>query len=1281
MAALLCLLFGSTAASAPSQRQEVVPDTGAQNWLEEELANFRKYPFLERAERLIGTGHSVEAANELERVLAVDPEDVDVRLRLVILFLGPLDDPQSAAEHATKLIEIGREPGLGHHYRALAKLRLGAAESAADDWRRALDAEELDKDRQRYIRRQLADIAIQRGDFAAVPPLFEEHDADQVFEDRLRLIRAYINLGRSQEALQMLMLAAFGEHSVPPEAWRTIAQFQLDLGQPALAAVTMNRGLSKVESVAIRRELASALGHLHMARSELEQATQAFAMAAREGDPEPELYLAWAQALTESGLVAQALEVVETVEQTSPYGRRLHAQLLGELGRPEDAAQIMKRLLEAPSLQEDRGAVALEVAELHAKAGDLAAQLTALQQAVALSPNHAPALRALAERLIGEGQLQAASDTLRALVAVEDQADNRLRLVDVLIAANARQSALDELPLLAERMPPDHPERLRVLRQWADLAEAEQAWIAAAQAWEALFLAEESSSPRYLLQAVRSARLGGQPVRARQLIVKLDIARLEPEVRALFLDERAQIALSEGETLAAAQWQQDAVHLHASAERHFIMAEIWKALGEPDKARKALQEAIILAPNNAEYHASLGYLSLESGDPELAAEHFGIAVANEGALADLRLEQVQALRRAGKIEQALDLLESTANLPVYGTRLKGQLLRELGRVEAAEQVLAQLLDEPGQVDEPGAIALEIADMHAQAGDSAAQLAALERAAQLAPNYPPALHALAERQVGSGDLVSAAKTQKHLLALRGDTETHVRLVDILVAANDHAAALSEMHQLVGSLLPKHPDLPMVLRKWAKLAEAHGLWATAAQAWEMLYNAEGTRPGALMLNAGRAARLAGQHERASQMLAQIKEHALALDQRALLYEELARLASLDGDLRQAAEAQRRSVLTKPTADRHYALGQYLLKLGEQLDARNEFEQAVLLAPENAEFRASLGYVYLGSGDDSLAADHFEAALAGDVQRLPLYEELGHVYRRLGQDEAAASAFRRRIDLAQTEQPDTERDDAKGSAGTDERGYAWRREVQQLEDRLKINTGLFVRRMNGNDASDPDGSVGLAGFRSQAGLDIAYRLDNVSDGRHVEVFGRSIWTFEDDTLSTEGSRTQGGVGLRAKPFAPLNFLISGERLVALGREARNDWMIRASASFDRGTAYAPSETYRHYRSVYLDAALVVEDRAEFLVGEWREGVAAHIRQGLNLTPYAIAGASYTEDIETEKRYEIGVGTALRGWFGGNAYRTHSSQLELALEYRAVVGGNTNENSGFVLRLHNGF
>lgn len=1314
--------MGTVAEITTGNDREASTYEGSQSWLEQEFKTFRKFPFMERAERLIGSGQSEKAAKELTRVLALDPNDADARLRLVVLLLGPLDEPQSAAEHASKLIEQGREPGLGYHYRALASVRQGDADSAAVDWRRALASQGLSEDLRHYIRRQLADLAIERGDFAAVPALLEYDAAEQAFEDRLRLAQAYIKLDRRDEATRLLMLT----DAVPPEGWLSLAQFLVEMGQPTLAAVTINRGLDSVESPSIRQTLATTLGYLHMQQGEPERSVQAFALAAQEGEPDSDLYLAWAQALMHSRLTAQALEVIETVEQTSAYGRRLHAHLLAEQGRPDDAARVLKLLLDDPSQQQDPGAIRLEIAELYAQAGDIDAQMTALEHAVSESPKHSPALRALAERQIGAGRLPAASDTLRALVAVEDKPEIRLRLINVLVASREHQAALSELRLLVEKLPSNHPERVGVLRQWASLAEAEQEWVDASRAWEGLFLADNSRSAEHLLRAARAARLGHQPILARQLLVKLDGIAQDSNTRSLLLEEHAQLALMEGDQLTAAQWLQKAINAQPTGARYYHLSQVWKTLRKTDHERRALEQAVKLAPGNAEYQASLGYAHLKAGDDQRAAHYFEAALTidpnrlslyeelgyvyrrlgwddaeaamfgelisrqaggerpSEG-LTRYKLEQVHALRRAGRLEQALEMLESSSDLTLYGTQLKAQLLKESGRFDDAVVVLTGLLDDPSKLEEPGAIALEIAEIRALEGDTAAQIVALERAVLLAPDYPPALYALVERQVGAGDLLAAANTQRRLIALENGTDARARLVDILLVADDQAAALVELRQLVETLLPDHPDLPRVLQQWENVAAGEDLWAATAQAWEELYQANGTRPPQLMLHAGRAARLAGQNEKASLVLAQVDEDALTPADQALLYEERARLAALDGDARRAAEAQRRSVLAEPTANRHYSLAQYLLELGEQVDARSEFQYAVMLAPENPDFHASLGYAYLTAGDDGRAAGHFESALAADQQRLPLYEELGYAYRRLGQDEAAARAFRQRIDLGQATEANAVSGMPQGggsvSNGTDEHNYAWRREVQQLEDRLRVNAGLFVRRMQGGSTSVLDAPVGLAGFQSQAGVDVAYRLDNVSDGRYMEVYGRSIWAFEDDTLSPQGSQTQGGVGLRVKPFAPVNFLLSGERLVALGNKARDDWMLRASASFDRGTAYAPDEQYQHYRSVYLDGAMVVEDSAEFLVGEWREGLSIRLGQGLTLVPYGVAAASYTNDAETERRYELGLGVALRGWLGGSTYRTHSSNFELGLEFRGMVGGNTDEDSGVVLRLQYGF
>lgn len=1113
------------------------------------------------------------------------------------------------------------------------------------------------------------------------------------------------------------------------------AMLQLELGQLEAAEANAERGLLAAQPGPLRRQLGTALGHIRLQRDQPRAAAEAFAQAAAEGPSDPELQLAWAQALQRSGQLAQALEVLENSADLPLYGHRLHAQVLLGLGRPEEAQQVLERLLDNPAQLESPGELAMELAELHAQAGDPQGQLAALERAVSLAPRHVPALRALVERQIGAGLLTEATASQRRLIELENTPETHLRLVDILLAAGQSDAALSELRQLMETLPDDHPQRPQVLRQRANVAEANEDWSEAAQAWAALYRSGADQPSTLILNASRAARRADKPEIATELLASVNMDELTPDARAALHEERAQVAAMSGDLQQAVAAQEEAVEVLPTAGRHYRLAQYWRELNQPDRARAALERAVMLAPDNPEYQATLGYAYLAEGDDSNAVEHFEAAVAvdpqrltlyeelgyayrrmgrnaeaarafrqfierqdtgginNRGSRAPeagstspkVRVAWAQALQDSGQLTQALAVLEAPGKLPLEGHRLHVKLLLELGRPAEAERVLERLLEDPAQLESPEAVALELAELRAQAGDPEGQLAALEGALAFAPQDTAMLRQLVERQVGAGALTAAAATQRRLIDVADSPEARMRLVDVLLAAGEREGALAELRQLVQRLPEDHPQRPKVLQQWANVTETQEHWLEAAQAWEALYRAldpakhaldpakEGQSP-LLLLNASRAAQRAGQPERASRLLAELDANELEPDIRALLYEDRAQLAAQEGELQQAVASQRAAVALLPTAERHYRLAQYLREQDEFNLAQRELQQAVALAPDNPEYQASLGYAYLARGDDVQAKKHFEAALAADPQHSSWYGELGYVYRRLGQDEAAAGAFRELIDRG-----DAQAGNSPGT-GTDESGYQLRREVQQLEDRFRINAGLFMRNMRGDGDSDVNAPLGGTGLQSLAGVDLGYRLDNVSDGRFAEVFARSFWEFEEDSLSPIADRTQGGVGLRVKPFAPVNLFLSGERLIALGDEARDDWLVRISASFNRGTAYEPQSAYWGYRSIYLDAAMQLEESARFLVAEWRQGVAFRLGQGLSLVPYAVAAASYTDDAETERRIEVGPGVALLAWGGGDAYRTHSAEIELGLEYREVVGGNTDEDSGIVVRLQLG-
>ncbi|MBW7837860.1 MAG: tetratricopeptide repeat protein [Sphingomonadales bacterium] len=319
-----------------------------------------------------------------------------------------------------------------------------------------------------------------------------------------------------------------------------------------------------------------------------------------------------------------------------------------------------------------------------------------------------------------------------------------------------------------------------------------------------------------------------------------------------------------------------------------------------------------------------------------------------------------------------------------------------------------------------------------------------------------------------------------------------------------------------------------------------------------------------------------------------------------------------------------------------------------------------------RAQAGFAAYERGDYETAVTEFEAALAAKPD-LPLaWAQLGYAYRKLSRNGAAAHAFRQAL-----------------RTGITDNRYGYRREVQTLENRFDASAYLIYRQ-----AALSDGLLAAAGpslAQSQGGVELAWTPPRFGfrDGRRLQIFGRLAWGHSDDFALKEDS-AQAGVGVRYKPWRDQNLVFSAERLAALGREARNDWMLRASYSWDMGFDLRPEEKSWTYATLYLDAAMIdVTDPDVLLAGEGRYGRSFLIGGGaygpaVLATPHlVIAGNVQKDAFHTTTLVEAGPGLSAKLFFADTPEAAHGGTLELLVQYRVKIGGDSVGGSGVVATL----
>jgi hypothetical protein len=239
-----------------------------------------------------------------------------------------------------------------------------------------------------------------------------------------------------------------------------------------------------------------------------------------------------------------------------------------------------------------------------------------------------------------------------------------------------------------------------------------------------------------------------------------------------------------------------------------------------------------------------------------------------------------------------------------------------------------------------------------------------------------------------------------------------------------------------------------------------------------------------------------------------------------------------------------------------------------------------------------------------------------------------------------------------------------------------VEQLENRFEANGYLIYR-----DESSSPRQLGADLTQSQAGVEVSYQPEKIgfNNGRKFQIYARFLSGMTQDRLELNPDSYQAGIGLRIKPLSDHNLVLSAERLIKVGNFARNDWMLRAGYSRDYLTDYQEDKTGWWSYSLYLDAALIdPSDPDIFLTSQFTGGYSMILAKGLVLQPRLSALASWQKDSFREASLiEAGPGLNIRYYFNDTKYEAFRSYIDLTVEYRIKLSGNSIGGSGPVVSL----
>lgn len=375
--------------------------------------------------------------------------------------------------------------------------------------------------------------------------------------------------------------------------------------------------------------------------------------------------------------------------------------------------------------------------------------------------------------------------------------------------------------------------------------------------------------------------------------------------------------------------------------------------------------------------------------------------------------------------------------------------------------------------------------------------------------------------------------------------------------------------------------------------------------------------------------------------------------------------------------------PMADIHALMADNYFRMGDSRQSHEHYEAAVALEPEKLKFLPGYGFTLAKLGENSSALAVFERYLAVYPRAPRVLEEAAFLKMRESRNTSAAQSFRDAIDLKNLR---LEYGPTPPARSLQQKGiYDLKKEVSALEH--SFSTGGFIAR---SDLVGDRGSQLYKGdIPSQAGIEAAWTPPGIGFRNHriVELTARILGSFDEGAWGYNDRSTQLAVGFRYKPFSSINAVGVFERLVRIGDDSEDNWLVRGLYSRDWGVDPAFGSPLWHSGRVYLDFGAFLDssvsgERREAFYGELKEGFIYRIHENWGLFPHVIVDTHWdSSEMPLGNYLEGGIGLELTGWLKESEHRSHAIRPSFFVQYKwgaleePLSPGESRDYKGIVL------
>lgn len=338
----------------------------------------------------------------------------------------------------------------------------------------------------------------------------------------------------------------------------------------------------------------------------------------------------------------------------------------------------------------------------------------------------------------------------------------------------------------------------------------------------------------------------------------------------------------------------------------------------------------------------------------------------------------------------------------------------------------------------------------------------------------------------------------------------------------------------------------------------------------------------------------------------------------------------------------------------------------EASVHIREALKYEPNNAVRYEQLGQVYYAQEKYALAAEAFKKA-ASLNPRSGYYESLGHSYIKLKDKKTAIQSFKKSINIAKKEEPESI-----------DRLYQLKYSVAEL-DRNFFGYLSYGMRLDSYDNKtggiSPILSANYGGFSA---LELHYKPEIFND--YATVYVRAMAGVQDQSLAIKSETWQPSLGIRFQPLKDEKLYFFVEKFFKGGDESRDDTMLRASWELFDGYDFYPTKTEYWWKHLYMDSVYYLDNETYSLYANYEHGYVWKTGYEDAWMPYLCTSAGYSNDNiskESIKRFDVGAGISYLFWRNEREYKSHQYMGRARLEYRHQYAGDPEDDHALRLML----